>query len=152
MVKLVGWQLITCDSTETGKESSMWYAEHSMVEVHSQLCLVVPFLCGVDCMKPEGNVTNSCLLLPVCHQSNRGVHTLVWLRTLSIILSCSPSPLEFQKDRKDVISDWAMFGRAQETDCHFNHRISAWHVTGCSTLLHVWDHTAYDRWAMLVPV
>jgi len=55
----------------------MWDAEHSMAEVHSQLCLVVPFLCGVDCMKPEGNVTNSCLLLPLCHQSNRGLHTHV---------------------------------------------------------------------------
>lgn len=48
-----------------------------MAEVHSQLCLVVPFLCGVDCKKPEGNVTNSRLLLPVCHQSNRGLHTLM---------------------------------------------------------------------------
>lgn len=55
-----------------------------MAEVHSQLCLVVPSLCGVDCMKQEGNVTNWCLMLPVHHQSNRGLHTITRVITCPV--------------------------------------------------------------------
>lgn len=56
-----------------------------MAEVHLQLCLVVPSLCGVDCMKQEGNVTNLCLVLSVCHQSNRGLHTITRVITCPVL-------------------------------------------------------------------
>lgn len=119
-----------------------------MAEAHSQLCLVVPSLWGVDCMKLEGNMTDWCLC--VCHQSNRGLHTITRVITYPVLSSlfwAVPHPLwNSRKNRKDVISDWAIFGGFQETDFHFNHRISAWQVMGCSTLCHVWDHTACDRW------
>ena len=41
-----------------GKNHHCGIAEHSVTEVRSQLCLVVPSLCLVDCMKQEGNVIN----------------------------------------------------------------------------------------------
>jgi hypothetical protein len=41
-----------------GKNHQCVIAEHSIAEAHSQLCLVVPSLRGVDCVKHEGNMTD----------------------------------------------------------------------------------------------
>ena len=90
------WWADCYDNTETGKESSPWdcWAFHIFKYTHSCVWL---YLLSVELtIKQEGNVTNWCLVLPVYHQSDHGLHTITRVITYPVLSSlfwAVPHPL-----------------------------------------------------------